>query len=324
MNSINTEAKILEPKKQLNLYGYNRYFDFFSKVLEKNKIPNALLFSGPKGIGKSTFAYHIINHILSKNENNKYSIENFTISEENLSYKLIDSNTHPNFFLIENKISEREIKIEQIRKLHQFLHKSTYSRNLKIVMIDNAESFNLNSSNALLKELEEPKDNTFFFIVNDNTYKIPETVKSRCIEFKIFFSHNEKKNIFKDLIDQYDLKIDYNEIIHYLDFDTPGNLLRYLFALYDANISLNEDKISIIFHFIDKYKTERNPEKLSIISFLIEKFYNDLILAGDNDLNAISSNYRSILNQLNNMKKFSLDEKNTLISIKDILKNEAR
>ena len=96
------------------------------------------------------------------------------------------------------------------------------------------------------------------------------------------------------------------------------------YFLYNANISINEDKLSIIYYFIDKFKTEKDPKKLPLISFLIEKFYNELILSGDTDLNETTSNYKNILNLLNDMKKFSLDEKNILISIKDILKNEAR
>ena len=94
--------------------------------------------------------------------------------------------------------------------------------------------------------------------------------------------------------------------------------------LYNSNINPGENKLSIIFYFIDKFKTERNPEALSLISFLIEKFYNELILSADKDSNIAILNYKNILNQINDMKNFSLDEKNILISIKDILKNEAR
>ena len=53
-------------------------------------------------------------------------------------------------FLIDNN----EIKIDQIRHLITFLNKSTYSKDLKIVLIDSAENLNYNSSNALLKALE--------------------------------------------------------------------------------------------------------------------------------------------------------------------------
>ena len=75
----------------------------------------------------------------------------------------MNTNIHPNFFLIENNLLEENIKIEQVRNLLKFLNKSTYTRNLKIIMIDSAEYLNLNASNALLKVLEEPQNNTFFF-----------------------------------------------------------------------------------------------------------------------------------------------------------------
>ena len=48
------------------------------------------------------------------------------------------------------------LKLRQVRSLLKFLNRSTYSKDLKIVMIDNIENFNLNSANALLKSLEEP------------------------------------------------------------------------------------------------------------------------------------------------------------------------
>ena len=71
MNSRN-EIKIIEPKNQINLYGYENYFNSFKTLYEKNKLPNAILLSGPKGLGKSTFAYHFINYLLSKDEKSHY------------------------------------------------------------------------------------------------------------------------------------------------------------------------------------------------------------------------------------------------------------
>ncbi len=120
--------------------------------------------SGPQGLGKATFAYHFVNYLLSKNEEGEYSVKTFSINENNISYNLLNANTHPNFFLIESNFQGRDIKIEQIRNLINFLNKTSYKKNLKIVMIDNAEYLNLNSSNALLKSIEEPHDNTFFLL----------------------------------------------------------------------------------------------------------------------------------------------------------------
>ena len=62
-----------------------------------------MMLSGQKGTGKSTLAYHLINFIFSVNEENKYNLNNNTISENNYSYNLIKKGIHPNFFLISLK-----------------------------------------------------------------------------------------------------------------------------------------------------------------------------------------------------------------------------
>ena len=121
------ENKTLSPISQLNLFGYDDYFNFFINLFEGKNTPNTLLLSGFKGQGKSTFVYHFTNYLLSKNEKNKYSLENFSINENNKSYKLLTSNTHPNFFLVDNKKGDKDIKIEQIRNLLKFISKSTLS-----------------------------------------------------------------------------------------------------------------------------------------------------------------------------------------------------
>ena len=53
------------------------------KIYKKNKLPNTMLLTGPKGLGKSTFAYHFINYLLTYDEENKYSVENHKIDKNN-------------------------------------------------------------------------------------------------------------------------------------------------------------------------------------------------------------------------------------------------
>ena len=55
------------------------YFNFFDKLYQKNKLPNSILLSGNKGLGKATFAYHFINFLLSQGEENKYIKKNFQL-----------------------------------------------------------------------------------------------------------------------------------------------------------------------------------------------------------------------------------------------------
>ena len=159
------DAEIMHPKNQLHLFGYQNYFNSFIKLFDKNKLPNTILLSGQKGSGKATFAYHLINYLLSYNEKDKYSLENFTINPDNKSYKDLCDYIHPNFFLLENRDKDENIKIDDVRNIQKFLNRSTYKSNIKIILIDNAEYLNINSSNALLKPLEEPNNNTFFLLL---------------------------------------------------------------------------------------------------------------------------------------------------------------
>jgi len=123
----------LDPVNQLSLYGHHSEFSNFIKLYKSEKLPNKILLSGQKGIGKSTLAYHIINHILSINEDFSYDTKNFKINPGNKSFKLI-------------------------------LNKSSFNTKPRFVLIDNIELLNINSVNALLKILEEPNDNIFFYI----------------------------------------------------------------------------------------------------------------------------------------------------------------
>ena len=101
-------SSITSSKNQLTLFGYENYFNSFIKLFNFGSLPRVTLLTGPKGLGKATFLYHFINFILSKNEDKNYSISNYKINENNLSYKLLINNTHPNFFYL--------IRIFQMRR----------------------------------------------------------------------------------------------------------------------------------------------------------------------------------------------------------------
>ena len=318
------DTEVVDPINQLKIIGYDKYFKSFKGLFESNKLPNVVLLSGPKGIGKATFAYHFINYLLSYHEDDAYSLKDFEINSNNKSYKLLRDDIHPNFFLLDNVSNESTIKIDQARSLLKFLNKSTYSRDLKIVMIDNIENLNLNSSNALLKALEEPNNNTFFFLIYNNASKILNTIRSRCLEFKFFFNLPERKRIFAEISKTYNLKYDVNNIGDIFYYDTPGNLFKYFSILYDSNIDIINDKLSCVYYLIEKYKNKQDHELLKFASFFVEQFYNQLSLNNSQHLSNYNRNKFKILDFINNTIKFNLDKKNLLISIHGVLDNEVR
>ena len=323
MNS-SKKTEIIEPRNQLNLYGYDNYFHSFKNLHEKNKLPSIILLSGPKGLGKSTFAYHFVNFLLSHGEENEYSFKNFKINTDNRTFKLIQNGTHPNFFLLKNILPGANIKIDQTRNLLKYLNKTTYSKGIKIVLLDNAEYLNLNASNALLKSLEEPPNNTTFFIIHNDSSKILDTIKSRCTEFKFFFSTTDKKNIFNKIVENYQLDFNDMNLDRFLYFDTPGNFLKYLIILKDSNLDISKDYLSCILFFMELYRSEKNPELLNFITLFIENFYNELSLNNSTNINHYYNNRNKILYLISDMNKFHLNKKDLLFTIDNILKDERR
>ena len=313
--------EVTKPKSQLNLYGYESYFKFFNKLYEQDNLPNSILISGQKGLGKSTFTYHFINFLLSKGEKNEYNTRDYVIDPNNSTYKSIQSGTHANLFILD-AIDDENIKIDQIRKLLLFLNKSTYYKSVKIVLLDNAEYLNINSSNALLKAIEEPSKDTYFFIINNDSQKIMNTIKSRCIDFVINFNFLKKKNIFNKIAQTYSLNFTESDLDIFLYFDTHGNLLKYLSTLKNSDFKISKDYLSCISYFMDLYNEKTDPKLLSFITLFIQNFYNQLSLNNSLFISNYYRNLNKILHLIDNMKKFHLDKKNLIFSIDKIIKNE--
>ena len=91
-------------------------------------------------------------------------------------------------------------------------------------MLDDIETFNTNSLNAILKIIEEPADNNFFILINNKTKPLLETIKSRCLELKIFFDFKKKENISNFLFEYFKQ----NKIFKHNIIDvSPGLFLKY-------------------------------------------------------------------------------------------------
>ena len=91
----------LKPSENTRLFGMSFYFNEIIKLYNQELMPNKILLSGKKGLGKSTLSYHLINHFLSENEEFKYNSNKFIIDKENRSFKLLQNKSHPNFYSID-------------------------------------------------------------------------------------------------------------------------------------------------------------------------------------------------------------------------------
>ena len=306
------------PNRQEKLFLYDQYFKLFIKLYKNNLLPNKILLTGQSGLGKSTFAYHFINSILSDKEDYSYDFMNFTINPLNRSFRLINQQYHPNFYLIENFIHKRTIDIKQVKNMISYLNKTSFQKKIKFILIDNAEYLNLHSVNALLKIIEEPPSNTFIIFIHNSSIKLIETLKSRCIEFKIFFSNQEKQKILDNLLIYYDLKIDLNFLEKIKSFyDSPGTILNLIKLINEGVIDTNKtDLINVISNLMEFNLKNKNNINLNLLQNIIELFFFKE-LKKTNNKNKISFNYSKVLKSLNSFRKYNIDMNNTFYEIKE-------
>lgn len=292
----------LSPSTQINLFGLNNFFLELTNLFDQKKFPNKILLSGEKGSGKCTLAYHIINYILSKDEDFTYDKENFLINEQNKSFKLIQNRSNPNFNLIDISEDKKFIDINQIRDLISNMNKSSFNDKIRFVLIDNIEFLNKNSVNALLKILEEPNTNVHFILIHNNK-KILPTLSSRCLNFKISLTHNQSIEIANSIFGENVLnKINQDLIHHYL---TPGNFYNLIKFSENFEVDLTaitlKEFITVIIE--QNYYKKDNEIKYMLYDF-IELFFRN---------NNFSNLYSYFLKKIDDCKKFNLDEESLLM-----------
>ena len=310
----------LKSNNQKKLFGYKNIFLNIIDLYENNKLPNKILFSGPKGSGKATLAYHLSNYIFSKKEKFPYDINRFEINDLNKSFKLILNNSHPNFHLIDILSDKKIIEISQIRQMINYANKTAFNCSERIVLINNAENLNLNSFNALLKIVEEPNENIIFIIIFDSNKKILDTLKSRCLKFNLFLTSQQsidtantiiKKNIYdlvnRDLINHYNTTGDFINLVNF----------SLLSKIDLTQISLKKFLINLI---DEKYYKKDDFIKNNIYKYI--EFYLLNLMKFKNSRNNISFIYNNLINKIHDLKKFNLDDDSCFIEFKTKILNE--
>ena len=308
---------ILKPLENTKIYGMKNFFNEIITLYNDEKMPNKILLSGKRGSGKSTLAYHLINYILSKEEEFKYDLNNFNINPENKSFKLLLNKTHPNFYLIDLLSEKKNIDVTQIREMITYTNKSSFNNKERFILIDNVENLNKNSINALLKIIEEPNENVFFILINNNEKYILPTLRSRCLTFKINFSFEESVNIANQILGKNIL----NEINHDLMsyYNTTGEMIDLINFSKEKSINLNDYNLTTLISLIienNYYKKDRFVKNL-LINFIELFFLKEYKLSERK--NSLLKFYHKFTKKINNTEKFNLDEESLFLEFKSEL-----
>ncbi len=259
----------------VKLIGFQKEYSDLVNRYKSNNLPNSILIHGLSGIGKRTFLNKLVNNIL-----------NIEFKDNNIDHhlNLFKNNTHPNIKIIEKEIDSKtgkiksNITIDQIRRLKIFLNSTSIIQNSsKIVIVDSADYLNINSANSMLKILEEPKENTYIFLLSNQISLLLPTIRSRCLKIK-FNTHNlnDFTNIIKNNIDE----ISNEEINFYfkLTYGSPGTTILYynndFLDIFQLSIKcllsndLNDDKINLS-NILSKLTNDEFNNYLSMLKFIL-------------------------------------------------------
>jgi DNA polymerase-3 subunit delta' len=170
----------------------------------RERLPHAILFHGPTGIGKTAFVERFAQSLLCQAR----TVEGQACGQCDPCGWFSQYN-HPDYRRVRPEALEedgadgsedgaddkktakaakapsKEIKIDQIRALADFMNISTHRQGMRVVLLYPAEALNTAAANALLKTLEEPPPHTMFLLVSNSLDRLLPTILSRCRKFAL-------------------------------------------------------------------------------------------------------------------------------------------
>lgn len=179
--------------------GHETIENRFLEVFKKDKVPHAVVFSGAKGIGKTTFAFRLARFLLknSKADNSNQDalfgaeeiepdVESLDISRDDPVFSRIASGGHADLLHIKREEKNNALRVDEVRGIEKFLRKTSSEGGYRIVIIEDADTMNRNAQNAILKILEEPPKKVLLMLIAHRAGMLIPTIRSRVrfFEFK--------------------------------------------------------------------------------------------------------------------------------------------
>ncbi len=279
---MNTNTKVLalkyRPQSFEDLIGQKVVSETIINSIRADKVPNAYLFTGIRGIGKTTTA-----RIVAKSLNCLNGIEKLCKEKLCENCEAIANSSHIDVLEMD---AASKTGVDDVRDLIEFSRYGPTSSKYKIFIIDEVHMLSKQAFNALLKTLEEPPEYLKFIFATTEIKKIPITVVSRCQRFDLSrIKSTELFNFIKKIKDKENGKVT-DEALKLIVKISEGSVRDALSLLDRALLSLDSNKeldlssAQKIFGYFDK-------------SQLIEIF--DLILKGDE--NKVIETYKKIYDQ---------------------------
>ncbi|MEO8141271.1 MAG: DNA polymerase III subunit delta' [Sphingomicrobium sp.] len=174
------------------IQGHDRQVERFLTAWRSGAMHHAWLLTGPRGLGKASFARAAAIRLLAEAAGPPPGGEGIDTPPTHPTAHLIAAGSHPDFRLlerIENKTGtalQRNISVEQVRALGDLFSVTPSMSDWRVVVIDSADDLEASAANALLKMLEEPPAKCIFMLVSHVPGRLLPTIRSRCrkLEFQ--------------------------------------------------------------------------------------------------------------------------------------------
>ena len=200
----------------------------------------------------------------------------------------------------------------------QFTNQTSFNNERKFIIIEDINLLGINSANALLKSIEEPNNKTYYILINNSEFKILETIKSRCLEFKLSLNNSE----VIEIVNYYFNSDKYNDIN--LDFinnyNSPSFLISLVNFLETNDLSIKECNIEDLLAYIIKNKLYISDEFIKeYLNLFIELFFYKNI---NNSKNISFKIKKYFYLKLSFVKKYNLDFESFFLEFNDKLLSE--
>jgi DNA polymerase-3 subunit delta' len=162
----------------------------FLDYIAAGSMPHALIFAGPKGIGKATMAFRLARFLLKNGTTDAAQDSLFgdtpaaptslAVPPDDPVFIRVASGGHPDLLTLEKPEDKDEINVETARKIAPFLRMTASMGGWRVVIVDDADTMNRNGQNAILKILEEPPKNALLILITHRPGMLLPTIRSRC------------------------------------------------------------------------------------------------------------------------------------------------
>lgn len=188
---FDTIPEIPEPAENPILIGHDDAAAQLAAAYRAGRLHHALLLTGPRGIGKGTFAFHLAHHLLA-NPTASEAPPTFSPRDPGSSlFRQVAQGAHPGVLHLTRPANDKTkgfksvITVEEVRRVGRFLSMTAHDGSYRVVIVDPAEDMNTNAANALLKNLEEPPPRALFVLIAHAPGRLLPTIRSRCQTIKL-------------------------------------------------------------------------------------------------------------------------------------------